>query len=301
MTAGTREKVWLAVALTLLSLVLFNLMGLVIKLLSPRYGAAELSAWRNAFGLIPSAVALLTSRNWHAAGRRWRIRQWPLGCLRGMIVALAQFMFYLSLGNLAFATATTITYSNAMFMTAFAVPILGERVGLIRWSAVLVGFAGVMWIMKPGGDGLSFLAVAPIASAALYALAAVTARLMDGDVPSPLVNLYSAGTAMVGAVGLAFATGGFAGVQSSADLGWIAAMGGFGGTAVLCMVVAYRMAEQSTLAPFTYFGIPFALLLGWLFFGEAPLDDLFPGALLIVAGGLMVIWRERRVRRTAAP
>lgn len=297
MGVDRREQVWLAIALTLLSLVLFNLMGLAIKLLSSRYGAAELSAWRNAFGLIPSVIALTTSRSWHTAGRRWLIRQWPLGCLRGVIVTFAQFMFYLSLGNLAFATATTITYSNAMFMTAFAVPILGERVGLMRWSAVLVGFAGVMWIMKPGGDGLTFQAVAPIASAALYALAAVTARLMDEDVPSPLVNLYSSGTAMVGAICLALATGGVSGVQTAADLGWIAAMGTCGGTAVLCMVIAYRMAEQSTLAPFTYFGIPIALLLGWVFFGEAPLDDLFPGAILVVAGGLMVIWRERQVRR----
>jgi drug/metabolite transporter (DMT)-like permease len=73
-------------------------------------------------------------------------------------------------------------------------------------------------------------------------------------------------------------------------------MGMFGGTAVLCLVVAYRMTEPSNLAPFSYFGIPMALLLGWVFFDEAPLDDLFPGALLIVAGGLMIVWRERRLR-----
>ena len=131
------------------------------------------------------------------------------------------------------------------------------------------------------------------------ALAAVTARRIDSDVPTPLVNFYSSGTAMIGAVVLALATDGFSGLKAPADLGWIAAMGTFGGTAVLLMVVAYRMAEQSTLAPFSYFGIPIAFALGWLFFGEAPLSDLFPGALLVVAGGLMVIWRERRQARKA--
>ena len=73
-------------------------------------------------------------------------------------------------------------------------------------------------------------------------------------------------------------------------------MGGFGGSAVLCLVISYRMTEQSNLAPFSYFGIPMAFVLGWLFFGEAPFGDLFPGVLLIVAGGLLVIWRERRMK-----
>jgi drug/metabolite transporter (DMT)-like permease len=121
--------------------------------------------------------------------------------------------------------------------------------------------------------------------------------MIDDDVPSALVNLLSALFAVLGSVGLAIGMGGFSTLQSLADLGWIVAMGGFGGTAVLFLVVSYRMTEQSNLAPFSYFGIPLAFVLGWLFFDEAPVGDLFPGALLIVLGGLMVIWRERRLAR----
>jgi len=298
-TGAARDRVWLAIALSLLALVLFDLMGLVIKHLSPRFGAAELSAYRNAFGLLPSLIALWSSRAWHRAGRRWKIRQWLLACLRGLFVTVAQVLFYYALGRLAFATATTITYSNALFMTALAVPLLGERVGALRWSAVLIGFAGVIWIVRPGGDSFTLDALAPLGAAVLYALAAVTSRMMDIEVPSPLVNLYSAGVAMVGSMILALSTGGFSGIGTAADLGWIAAMGGFGGTAVLCLVVSYRMAEQSNLAPFSYFGIPFAFFFGWLVYDEAPFGELFPGALLIVAGGLMVVWRERRLQRGA--
>ena len=73
-----------------------------------------------------------------------------------------------------------------------------------------------------------------------------------------------------------------------------------GGCAVLLLITSFRMTEQSNLAPFSYFGIPIAFVLGWVFFDEAPWSDLFPGALLIVAGGLMIIWRERQLglRRT---
>lgn len=289
----------LAILISLVALVLFDLMGLVIKRLSGEFGAAELSAWRNLFGLVPGAVALWTSRAWHAAGRRLGIRQWRLACLRGVAVTFAQLSFYLSLGRMEFATTTTISYSTALFTTAFAVPLLGERVGPLRWLAVLVGFAGVFMVMGPGRGTFSWDAVLPLAAAVLYALTAVTARLVDDEVPSALVNLYSSAVAAAGAVALALAMGGFTPIASVADLGWIAAMGAFGGTAVLCLVVSYRMTEPSNLAPFNYFGIPLAFGLGWFFFGEAPVDDLFPGALLIVAGGLMIVWRERRLARAA--
>lgn len=297
MSLPRRNQVGLAIALSLLALLLFDFMALIIKYLSPRYGAAELSAYRNFFGLVPATLALWTSRTWQASGRQIAIRQWPLAFSRGAMVAVAQFLFYLSLGKLAFATATTISYSNALFVTAFAAPLLGERVGPIRWIAVLIGFAGVVMMMNPGKDTFNWDALLPLGAAALYALTAVTARMMDDDVPTPLVNLYSAAVAVIGSIVLALVLGGFGPIAPLEDLWWIMGMGAFGGTAVLCLVASYRMTEQSNLAPFSYFGIPMAFVLGWIFFREAPVDDLMPGALLIVVGGLMVIWRERRLRR----
>lgn len=291
------NQVGLAIGLSLVALALFDLMGLVIKHLLPSYGPTELSAYRNVFGLIPSLIALWSWRNWHRSGPRLLIRQWPLAFSRGLMVAGAQFLFYYSLGRLAFATASTITYANALFMTALAVPILGEKVGWTRWSAVLIGFVGILLIVKPGQDNFTWDALAPLGAAFLYALSGVTSRLIDEDVPSPLVNLYSAVFAAISATTLTVFSGGFSGIATGTDLLWIMAMGGFGGSAVLCMVIAFRMTEQSNLAPFSYFGIPLAFLLGWLFYDEAPIGDLFPGAILIAAGGLLVIWRERRRRQ----
>ncbi|MCU4651267.1 DMT family transporter [Roseibacterium sp. SDUM158016] len=297
MAARPTDRVLPAILISLVAILLFDLMGLVIKYLSSRYGAAELSAWRNLFGIVPGLIALWSTRSWHRAGRPWRMRQWYIPVIRGLAVTVAQFCFYLALGRLAFATATTITYSNALFIVALSAPILGERVGPFRWAAALIGFAGVVMVMGPGRDGFSTDAILPLIAAMLYGVSGVMSRLLDEDVPSALVNLQSAAIAAMGALTLTLATGGFTPIASAADLGWIAAMGAFGGTAVLCLVIAYRMTEPSNLAPFSYFGIPTALLLGWVFFGEAPLDDLWPGALLIIAGGLMIVWRERRLAR----
>ena len=287
------DRTGLAIILSLVALILFDAMGLIIKHLSVSYSAAELSAWRNLFGLIPSIIALWTSSVWHKKGRRLKIRQWKLALLRGAVVTMAQLSFYMALGLMAFATASTITYASALFTTALAIPILGERVGWVRWCAVLVGFVGVVMVIKPTGEAFNLYALLPLAAAAFYALVGVTARLFDDDVSSPLVNLYASITSVIGATSIAYFWGGFTPVASANDMGWIMLMGMLGGTALLFLVVSYRMTEQSNLAPFSYFGIPLAFVLGWFFFDEAPWSTLFPGALLIACGGLMIVWRER--------
>lgn len=294
--AEVKRGAALAILTYLLALLLFDLMGLIIKHLSPRFAATELSAYRNIFGLIPGVIVLWTSREWHAGGRKVVIRQWPLAIFRGLIVTMAQLMFYLALGRIAYATATTISYSNAFFMTALAVPLLGERVGPVRWLAVAVGGVGVLMVTGLGEDAFRWEALLPIGAALLYALAGVTARLMDEALPTALINTYSTVSALVGSLIVAFVAGGFSPITSAADLVWIVLVGLTGGSAVLCLVIAFRMTEQSTLAPFSYFGIPLAFVLGWVFFDETPLDDLFPGALLIAAGGLLIVWRERRLK-----
>ena len=295
------DRTGLAIIISLVALILFDSMGLVIKHLSANYSAAELSAWRNLFGIVPAIIALVLSRQWHRTGRRWRIRQWKLAMGRGAVVTVAQLLFYLSLGLMEFATASTITYANALFMTALAVPLLGEKVGWIRWIAVLIGFVGVVLVMQPGSDTFTPVALLPLSAAAFYAFVGVSARMMDDDVPSALVNVYASCTSLVAASYVALVFGGFTPIQSSQDMGWIIAMGGFGGTAVLCLVISYRMTEQSNLAPFSYFGIPLAFVLGWLFYDEKPWGALLQGAPLIVAGGLLIIWRERMRNRESTP
>lgn len=299
-TAARPNRVLPGILMSLLAILLFDLMGLVIKHLSDSYGAAELSAYRNLFGLIPALIALALSRQWRDGGRRIRLRQWWIPVIRGMAVTVAQFCFYLALARLAFATAATISYSNALFILVYSVPLLGERVGLFRWSAALVGFAGVLMVMGPGRDSFTWEALLPLVAASLYAFAGVSSRMMDQDVPSPLINLWSSSVSAIAAFALAMALGGFTPPASLADMGWILVMGLCGGSAVLSMVVAYRVTEPGNLAPFAYSGIPTAFVLGWLFFGESPFSDLFPGAILIIAGGLMILWRERRMRRRKA-
>jgi drug/metabolite transporter (DMT)-like permease len=108
-----------------------------------------------------------------------------------------------------------------------------------------------------------------------------------------VINLYSSFTSVIGAILITYFWTGFNEIISMIDMVWIVLMGVLGGTAVLLLVISYRMTEQSNLAPFSYFGIPLSFALGWLFFNEAPWSTLFPGGVLIAAGGLLIVWRER--------
>ncbi len=289
-----------AVLVCLAGILLLDVMGVFIRVLSATYPASELAALRNFFGMIPSALLLLASAQWRASGKRLVIRQWRLAFLRGVFVTGAQLSFYLALTRMEFATVSTLAFASPLFVTALSVPVLGAQVGIWRWSAVLIGFAGIVMVMQPGSDAFTWAALLPLGAALGYASAGVTIRLIDTDVSSPLVNLYSSFAAMLGACVLMLIFDDPVRIASWHDLGMIVAMGTCGGLGVLFLIVAYRITEPANITPFEYFGIVFAFALGWFVFGEAPFDRLFPGVLLIVAGGLLIIWREREVKRRAS-
>lgn len=300
MSATPASSPFLRAVVTILAAIfLFDVMGAIIKHLGGRYSTQQLSMLRNLFGLVPSLIVLAWSKEWRDSGFPIVIRQWRLALLRGGFVVLAQFCFYLSLVHLEFATATTIGFSGPLFITALSVPVLGLKVGVWRWLAVFLGFSGVMLVMRPGSELFNWYAILPLGAAVGYACISITARLFDDEVPTALINVYSLFGALAAATALTFATSGFSPIESGEDWLWLAAMGFAGGLAVFLLITAYRLTEPSNLSPFEYFGIPFSFAIGWFFFDEAPFDRLFPGVLLILAAGLVIVWRERLQQKRA--
>ena len=295
-TLTQKSPLFNAIVIILLAIFLFDVMGAIIKHLGTRYPAQQLSMLRNVFGLIPSVLVLFYSSSWREAGRPVRLVQWKLAIARGGFVAIAQFCFYLSLIHMEFATASTIAFSGALFVTLLSIPILGHRVGIWRWSAVGVGFVGIVLVMRPDTGSFNVYALLPVCAALGYAASSVTAQLFDKSVPTALINLYALAGALTGAVMLVVFTGGYVEVTTYQDWLWLLAMGVAGGSAVFCLVSAYRLTAPSNLAPFEYFSIPFAFLLGWMFFDEAPFHRLIPGVFLIIGGGLLIVWRERKAK-----
>ena len=283
-----------AILVCLLAYLCFDLMSVHVRILSVRYSPQELSVYRNVLGVLPSILLLIYTRELSFDIKDYKIKKWKLAFGRGLLVALAQLLFYTALADLELATVSALGQTNAIFIVLIAVIFYREKVGLWRWSAVIIGFGGAVWIMQPGSNLFTWTAVLPIGAAFCYAASMVTLRSFDVSISSAIIYFYSSIAAALGAILLATGTTDFSPIQSMSDALLILSMSLCGGFGVVFLMYAFRQAPASVLAPFSYFGILTAFGLGWIVFDELPLDKLFPGVILIILSGLTILWREER-------
>lgn len=228
-----------------------------------------------------------------------RTRAPALQVLRGLALVGSALSFIVALRFLPLAEATAINFVSPIFITALSIPILGEVVGVRRWAAVAVGLAGVLIVVRPGGAGGSGAEVLlPVVTAASWALAVVVTRKMAGA-DRPATTLFW--SAAVGfAVLSALLPFGFV-VPSAVQVGLGLLLGLISSAGQWLIVLAYRHAAASVLAPFSYFQLVSSALLGFLAFGAVPDRWALVGAGVIAASGLYTAHRERvRAKERAA-
>ena len=293
-----KSNLFLAVILSLSGLFLLDCMGIAIKYLRADYPAAQLSVFRNLFGMIPCFIALYFSKDWHANGRQLVIKRWRFGLARGLIMSFAQLCLYTSYLYLPYALVATMEYTGPMMITLLAIPLLGEKFGWYKSLAVLTGFIGIIFIMQPWSESFNLYMLLPVMAAFGYSLARVTALNFSNDTPVPLINLYANIGTLLCAILLVITFNMWENFKSLYDVLILFIMGIAGGSGVLLLIYGSRKAELSKIMPFDYIEIFFALILGWVFFKEWPVDQLFPGALFIVAGGIIIYLRQMNFLKT---
>lgn len=294
--ASASHNTYRAILILVLAIFLFDVQGALIKFLANSYPVEQIAFYRNSFGLLPHIILLLYANNFFLKKKHLVLRRWKLAVSRGVLLVGAQLCFYTALANMNLATATTLAFSGPLFITILSIPMLGHKVGWWRGIAVVLGFVGVVLVMKPTADAFSVYALLPIGAAFFYALVSLSSRFFESSDSTALISVYASFAAAALLFFIAQFTGHWASIATTSDWLWIVAMGITGGMAVFCLITAYRMAEPSSLSPFEYFGIPFSFVIGWMFFEEAPFDSLFPGVIFIVGGGLFVVWRERYLK-----
>ena len=287
------ERTFKAITWLLFSIICFDLMALHIRYLSITYTPEELSFYRNTLGLIPSILLLYFTAELSFKLQDYKIKQWKLAFFRGFIVALAQLLFYTAISKLELATVATLGQTGPIFIVILAIVLYKEYVGVWRWAAIFIGFLGTVLVIKPGSDIFNWNSILPIGASFCYALSIVTLRSFKKEISNSILYLYSATAAALGAGLYASLSITFTPIQNYSDAILVLSMSFCGGFGVVCLMIAYRAAESSAIAPFNYFGIVSAFVLGWVAFGEFPLDILFPGVLFIVTAGLVIIWREK--------
>jgi len=283
-----------AIAIILFGILAFDLMGVVVRLLSDEFSIYQISTMRNLFGTIPALVFVLISRSARDVFSIMTPRLFLLTVFRALSVNMAQICYYTALSYIAFAPATTLAFAGPLFITALSVPVLGHKVGFWRWSAVIIGFLGVMLIMRPGGDAFTIYAILPVVAAMGYALSSITVRLFPEEISSSAIQFVTQIVTTIFSVILLYALSTPLPITTGHDWLMFLSVGVCGGVGVLCLVSSYRLAEPGQLAPFEYFGIPISFVLGYLAFSEAPFGQLIPGVFIIIGAGLIIVWRERK-------
>ena len=287
-----KNNLFIAVLLSLSGLFLLDCMGIAIKYLRNDYPAAQLSVFRNLFGMLPCFIALYFSQDWHNQGRKVAIKQWKLGLFRGVFVSVAQLCLYTSYLYIPFALVATMEYTGPMMVTLLAIPLLGEKFGWYKSLAVISGFIGILFIMEPWSEDFNIIILLPILAALGYSLARVTALNFTMDTPTPLINIYGQIGTMVCSLLLVLIFNMWENFKNIYDIFILLSMGIAGGTGTLLLIYGSRKAELSKIMPFDYIEIFFALILGWIFFREWPVDQLFPGVLFIIIGGIIIYLRQ---------
>lgn len=304
MTALTAENPMKGMALMASCMLVLPIMDAIAKYMATfeTMSPGQVTFYRFFFQLVALLpLMLIVTRGLIVAKRPW------MNLLRGAIHGAASLMFFTAVKYMPLADVFAIYFVEPFMLTMMSAIFLGERVGWRRWAAIIVGFGGAMIVIQPSYAIFGWTALLPVACAFLYTLYLFMNRAL-GDGDSPLVmqtmaglggTLFCAATLGIGS-GLAIPDFEIGLPGSPLGLFLLVMLGAISGYIHLVVVQAFRLASLSLLAPFQYFEIISATVLGYALFGDFPTASKWLGIVIIVASGLFIIWRERvRVTQSA--
>ncbi len=295
----------------LLATTLFPIQDVIIKSFSDLYAVHQIVFLRS---LCAIPVVLLIAQL-DGSLRPLRLGSIKLQTLRAASAFLSYTVYYMALASIGLAETAAITFSTPIFVTILALLFLGEKIGLQRWGAILVGLLGVLVIVRPGLGVFEPAALLALLAAITYAVSIIATRKLGAKVSGGAMTLYALGLYTLGGglFGLVFSNLPLASPHPSLAFlfrPWIwpepahwplfGALGLISGIGFFALSQAYRLADASVVTPFEYTVLPWAILWGFVFFGTLPDGATWIGLFLIVAAGLFILFREAALGRRIA-
>jgi drug/metabolite transporter (DMT)-like permease len=288
-------------------ILIFSLQDPILKYVSGTYPLSEAVAIRSVTAL-PILLVIV-----HMRGGLGRLvsRRFFKHMARGLIMMSAYSTYYLALPAMKLAEAVTLYFTAPLFITALAVPMLGERLQAKRLAVLLIGFCGVIVTYRPGLGVFDLASLLPVYAAFAYGVAQLMARQIGGTESAAIMGFYQNVMYMLGAIVLAllFGHGAFAyrnmhpsaafllrawSFEQPFDLLLLACCGPIAAIGSVLLSHAYRIAEANFVAPFEYSALIWAASWGFVVFAEVPDLYIFAGAALIVGAGLYMLFSGRR-------
>lgn len=269
----------------LAGIAMFSVNDALGKWLLLEYSVGELLLIRSA-----AALVLLVPFVWNTGVAPFVAAPQPaLQMARVLLSALEVAMFFWAVSHLPLADTVTFYLASPIYVTALSVVLLGERVGWRRWSAVTVGFVGVLLALRPSAASFTLPALIALGGSFFFAVLMVTTRMLRKTPDTVLISGQIVATLLFGAV---FAPAGWV-TPSFRDFLLLSLFGVISIVALACVNRALKLAPASIVVPYQYTMIIWAVILGYVVFDDAP--DLFTiaGAAIIIAAGLYIFWREQ--------
>jgi drug/metabolite transporter (DMT)-like permease len=286
-SAAAGRAVLRGILCVLIATACFAIMDSLVKWVAPRIPVMQIVFFRSLFAFVP--ITLLIIRNGGIATLRTnRLGGHARRSLCG-VVSLAGFIY--AFGHMPLADVVGIGFSAPLFITALSVPLLGERVGVRRWSAVLVGFVGVLIMVRPGSGVFDPAAAVALGATVLYALAMISIRSLGRSESTGAIAFYY--TLLCSVIGTAFLPFQWV-TPAPLDAVLLVVIGLIGGCGQLLITSAFRNAPAAVIAPFDYVSMLYVSLIGYAVWGDVPDRALLIGAVIVIASGLYILHRETR-------
>ena len=261
--------------------------------------SADLPLFQSIFlrGLIVLPLLVILSKSMGQLRFNLDRRDWTLVLIRTAAEMIGAILFITALFNMPLANVSAILQALPLTVSLAAAVFLGEALGWRRLTAIVIGFAGVMLIVRPGGADFTVYSLYAVGAVIVVTVRDLAARRMSANVPSTLAAVIAAaGVTLMAMVGLPFET--WVAVDT-AQLSLLVGAGVFIIGGYVFSVAAMRVGEIGFVAPFRYTSLVVALILGFIVFGEVPKALTLIGAGIVVAMGLFTLYREQRAKRLA--
>jgi drug/metabolite transporter (DMT)-like permease len=268
----------------------FPFMNVGVKLLAPNYPAAQITWARFTGHLLVMLIIFFPQYRWAL----FRSRRPGVQIGRSLLMLGSNLVFVMAIGAVPLATASAIGFTSPLIVTALSVPLLHEQVGWRRWSAVVVGFAGALMVIRPSSGFRDPAVLLLLASSFAYALYQIATRLV-GRIDSAATGIIFA--ALFGSVGMSLAMPFvFVMPRSLLDALLFASLGLLGGFGHYLVIRAFQLGPAAVIAPLGYVELVGSVVFGYLIFGNFPDLWTWLGAGVIIASGIYIAFRERRRR-----
>lgn len=288
------EKKGTGILLAAGAFALFSVLDVIVKLLAAGYAIPQVIFLNSAFALIP-ILGYAALRG--GLVNNLRTRRIRMHMLRAAMGVSSGFCTLYAFSRMPIADVYALAFSAPLWITLLSVPILKERVGWRRWTAVGIGFLGILIILRPGAGMSDLAAFAALGGALFYSLGMLISRFMRGTESSVSFAAYSSTAAMlVMAPMLPFVWQ----TPTPVHLAMSAIGGLLGGTALICLLTAFRLAPASLVAPFQYTQLVWGVIYGYAVFGHVPDPWLFLGGGIVICSGLFILYRETVLGRQVA-